>query len=545
MRREVYLWAVLIVAIAAVAFYFRFFYQPTISIALGISPAANAQIYPYQKSQFDINVFNNGSNAVSNMSLGVLVNGNLTTLYKVTLPAGKQATIIFNYSPTLPGSYAISVVADPSKLYNIGDRSHSQAYASLSVLVPENASPSSLLPKSNITLFRHATLTNGAYLLGSYLYDQFNVSTFTLTGNRQLDAFLKPIFNLTSYYIKNMSVGEANYSNNGSAVYSIWVKGYLSPSIFSAATIGSHLSTANVTTAAGTVIYVKMLNDTTFCGWYAGGWLQVLAEKNSVPCYTIINESSADFNPVQMQGLGSRFGAALFIPNSTSLANYSLVSRSGDYIARLSIVSNSTFVYDTISNGTSINATCFGLIGEANGTSYCNTYIPLKSGKFGSFALIRTTAYKGGYNLSAFSLVNTSLAVSAAVSAEGILQKLNVSGPSVVFKSGVIDTCEFNDSFGCGNVSYSKGNISLKITNKLNASATLNSIKCYQIAGIVGFTVNKTLQSGGSTTANATCYSVSTPINGTALNIHLTLALNYTVSNTTRTVLGSAFIPFG
>lgn len=546
-KGEVYLWVCLIAAIAAIAFYFRFFYQPLISLTLGISPAAQPQIYPYQKAQFSIEVFNNGTNAITNMSLGVVVNGNLTTLYKVTLPAGKQTTILYNYSPTTAGSYTIGVVADPSKLYNIVDRSHSQAYTSLSVLQAQSAAPSSLLPKANITSFRQATLTSGAYLMGSYMHDHFNVSLFELTRNGQIDQFLKPIFNLTSYYIKNVSMAEANYSNNDSAAYSIWVRGYLSPSIFSAATLGSSLSTVNVSTSDGEVTFIKMHNDTTFCGWYSGGWLKILAEKNTEACYRMINSSSANPSQVQMQGLGAEFGQRLSASNSTALGNYSVIAEGGDYLARLLLVRNTSFVYDTISNGSMGmgNATCFGVIGEANGTSYCSTYIFPRSGAIGSFALIRTTAYKGGYNLTAFSLVNTTLALNQVPVAESILQRLNVSGRSLAFASGIVDTCQFNSLFACGNVTYNNGTISFWVKNNLNSSVVLNSIKCYRNAGIISTTLNKTLAEGASYEIKTACYSLATPITGLQLNLHLSLALNYTSSNASRVVFGSAFIPFG
>jgi archaellum component FlaF (FlaF/FlaG flagellin family) len=546
MKNEIYLWAVIIIAIVGVALYFRYFWQPQISVALGINGGPTSHFYPYQKAAFQINVFNNGSSAVSNLSIGVLVNGNLSTLYKVTLPSGKKTTIAYNYSPTAEGSYNISVVADPGKLYNIADRSKTLVSTSIRVFAAQAASPASMLPSNGIMSFRNASLTNGGLLLGTYLFDQYNVGLFRLTGNGQIDTFLKPILNLTSYYIKNVTLAEATYPNN-SDVYSIWVKGYLSPSIFSAATVGSSLSTTNVSTKMGEATFIKMLNDTTFCGWYSGGWLKILAEQNySQACYAIMNESNLGANASQPAVFSKMFLSGLSITNASVLGSYSSHGEEGDFLAGVYLISNSSFIYDTISNTSGPrNTTCYGVISTLNGTSFCSTYILPKSGKIGAISLIRTTAYKGPYNLTAFSLVNASFTLSQVGSAAAVLQKINATGAPLTFTSALVNSCEFNDTFGCSNLQYGNGKASFTLINKLDQSARLNSVRCYQTAGVYSTPLNQTLVPGGSTGISTPCYNVTSPINGLSINLHLGIAVNYTVSNSTQVVVGSAFVPFG
>lgn len=545
MKREVYIWVLIIIAIAAVAIYFRYFYQPVISVELGIRSGTNTTLYPYQRAMFDINVFNNGSAAITNMSLGVLVNNNLTTLYKITLPAGKQTTIAFNYSPTVSGAFNISVVADPGKLYALSDRSHARASSSINVIAAQNATPSALLPTQNISSSTQSTMTSGAYLLGSYMLDQFNISRFTLTHNRQVDTFLKPLLNLTSYYIKNVSVATASYQDN-SSVYSVWIKGYVAPSIFSAATLGTSLSTTTVNTTDGNATFIKMLNDTTFCGWYSGGWLKILAEQRNVNCYEIINASTATPSGVRTSGLETAFAGSLVADNSTLLANYSSSGPNGAFLARLSLVGNASFVYGTVSNISEVkNTTCFGIISSVNGSSYCSTYVFPKSGQLGSIALIETKAYKGDYNLSAFALVNSSLALEQAQSNVDLLQQVNVSGASLAFSSGIVNSCEFNDSFGCSGIEYNNGTASFKVKNNLNSTALLNSVHCYVTSGIFSTPLNITLSPGASVNVTTDCYQFTSKLSGATLNLHLSLAMNYTASNSTRIVVGSAFIPFG
>lgn len=545
MKREVYFWVLIIVVIAAVALYFRLFYQPMLTISLGISSRVPAALYPYQKAMFDINAFNNGSSAVNNMSLGVTVNGNLTTLYKVTLPAGKQTTIGFNYSPTTSGAYVVDVVADPGKLYNLADRSAAQASYSFTVTAAENASPASLLPKQNVSSFKSSSLSNGGYVVSTYIYDQYGISRFALTDNPDLNRFLKPVLNLTSYYIKNISVAQAKYKDNSSA-YSIWIRGYIAPNIFSAATTGSSLSTTNVSTKVGNATYIKLLNNTSFCSWYGGGWIKIVAAYNGKNCILIVNETANASSETEFAGLGSLFsGRFAAIKNASFIGNYSGVSGSGDYIGRLLLFRNSSFVYAGIENTTGRNTTCYGLMNTENGTSYCSSYLFPKSQQIGNLSLIQTTAYKGKYNVSAFSLVNTSVVLALVPEVVGMLQGLNVSGSSLAFKSGIVNSCEFNASFPCSNTTYSNGTATFSILNNMSSEVKVNSISCYTLPGMLPSPVNKMLSSGSSLHISAPCFNLTTKLGGLELDLHLHIALNYSVSNLTHELVGSAFIPFG
>jgi hypothetical protein len=545
MKREIYLWLLVIVVIVGIALYFRLFYQPVISISLGISSQTPATLYPYQKAQLRITVFNNGSSGVNNMSLGVTVNGNLTTLYKVMLPAGKQTMIAFNYSPTSAGAYAIEVVADPGKFYNIANRSAAQASYSLTVVAAENAMPSSMLPKQNILSFKSSSLNGGGYLISAYLSDRYGISRLALTSNPALDRFLEPVLNLTSYYIKNVSVAQATYNDNSSA-YAIWIRGFVAPNIFSVATSGSSLSTTNVSTRAGTVTYIKLLNNTSFCSWYAGGWIKILAAYNGSGCTMFVNETANASSQVELPGLNSMFGSRFAaIKNSSSIGNYSGISGSGDYVGRLLFFRNSSFVYAGIENTTYRNSTCYGVLSLENGTSYCSTYLFSKSQQIGNLSLIRTTAYKGAYNISAFTLVNTSLALAIVPAVVGALQSLNVSGNSLLYKSGIVNSCTFNASFPCSNMSYLNGVATFSLLNNMHSAVKLNSVECYTTGGALPSMMNKTIQSGNSLSISVPCFNLTSQLGGLALGLHLNLALNYSRSNVTQVLTGSAFVPFG
>ncbi len=544
MKRETYLWILLIIGILAVALYFRYFYQPTININLGMNTNLQTPLYPYQKTSFAISVFNNGSSYISNMSIGVIVNGNLTKLYKIFLPAGKQSAITFNYSPTRSGVYNVSAVADPGKLYNIANRQHSQVSYSFTVSPQANATPSAMLPNQSITSFQALNLTSGGYLLSGYIADQYNLSRFAITSNTQLNLFLKPVLNLTAQYIKNITTAQARYKDN-SSVYSIWIKGYVAPNIFSVATTGLGLNSTQALTKAGNTTFIKIANSTTLCSWYSGGWLKVLATAGGKNCAVIVNATAGNTAQYAFNGIGSKLRNRLMIRNTSFLANYSGGSKTGAYASTLSLLGNASFVYTSISNTTNRTNLCYGQISTTNTSSYCSYYIYPTSGRIGSLSLIETTGYRGAYNTTAISLVNTTLVSRQIPVAIGILQSLNISGSSLVFQSGLVNRCSFNQSFVCRNLTYQNGMVSFKLTNNMTKPAKLNNIRCYTNPGTLGVPLNILLGAGSTTNMTATCYNFNTKLNGTALGLNLHLLLNYTSSNSTHALSGNAFVPFG
>lgn len=545
MNREVYVWALIIIAILAVAFYLRLFYQPEINIALGISGNNPTQFYPFQKATFVINAHNNGSSAISNMSLAVSVNGNTMMLYKITLPAGKQTTISYNYSPASSGQYVISVVADPSRLYNLVDRSKSQADTDFSVMQPQNASPSATLPNQNFTAFQETNLTSGGYIISTHIADQYNVSRLALTYSPQLNNFLMRVLNLTTSYVRNLSLAQVRYVN-GSEAYSLWIRGYIVPSIFGDAATGLGLSTTTLNTKVGKTTFVQVITNATLCSWYSGGWTKVLAEYGNMGCYALVNETAQNTNPIQQPaGLAGNFSAGFRINDSSLLGRYNGVSESGGYMGGIWLLSNTSFIYVSIANTTGRNSTCFGAIGVENGNSYCTTYLYPASNQIGNFSLVRTTAYKGAYNLSAFALVNTSIVLEQAQLSQNILEHFNVSGPSLTFKSGIVNSCSFNQTFSCNNATYLNGTISFTLTNNMSSTARLNSISCFINAGVLPIPLNVSLAHGETSSISAPCYNITTRLSGPTLGLHLDLGLNYTTSNSTKIAYGSAFIPFG
>jgi len=543
MKREVYFWVILAAVILSVALYFRYFYQPQISLVLGMS-SIHSQLYPFQKATFSIDAFNNGTTLITNMSIGVQINGNLTTLYKLTLPAGKQATIVYNYTPELPGTYKITALADPGMLYNIADRAKVQANKTLTVLVPQNAMPEQMLPKENLTVSQSSNLDNRGYLLATYLNSQYDMNRFALTDNKDVNKLLNPIFNLTATYIRNMSVASAKYVNGASA-YSIWMKSFIAPNIFSVQASASKLNWTNSSSKEGAVTVIRLSGTTSFCSWYSGGWIKMFAYAGNSSCFSIVNASVSNATSHLPSGESPMFYNKLTILNSTLLGNYTGISGPGSsYAAKLALFSNSSFIYASISNNTPQTNQCFGLIRTDNGTSYCSTYLMPKSGNVSALSLVRTTAYLGAHNLTVLSLVNTSFAMEQISVSINMLKGFNVSGTPTAFMSGIVNTCAFTESFPCSNAVYSNGTISFTIKNDAGSAIKLNNFKCYTLGAAIGPLLNATLQNGSSANVSTGCYGPSGRISGISLGLKLNLEMNYTIGNETRNQRGSAFIPF-
>lgn len=541
MNKEVYLWLILIVVVALAALYLRYFYQAQIGLELSLNTTGiNLTMYPYQRLELPIIIYNSGASAIENLSVGLFTNGNFTVPYAITLPQGKQVVILYNYSPSKPGTYNIVVTADPGKLYNIPDRSKTTASISLVVKVPENASSYALLPNANRTSVQETNLDKGGYVVQAYLGNKYTTSDFALIKSTQINKILAPLLNDTFNDIYNMSVSTAEYANNDSE-YSIWIRGYLNASVvLSLFSKASTSASQNVHTPFGNVTYITLPNSTTLCGWYSGGWLKLFGYVGSRTCYQVLSTGAKN-------GTSPSFVKMPDLTNVTSLANYTGSGINGKYAATLSLTPDS-FIYAKISNGTSAVAsdTCFGIVDSVNGISYCSTYISSISGQIGNLSLVRTSAYVGNYNLSVFSLSNTSELFYQVPININVVKGFGISGNYLRFTSALADTCAFNASFPCSNMTFANGVIRINVENDFGSAVKLNSLGCltrglFNSSNLGGLA----LAPGKSANLTASCFSNGAVLKGILLNLNLNLLLNYTIANRSQTLTGKAQVPFG
>jgi hypothetical protein len=436
-------------------------------------------------------------------------------------------------------------VADPSRLYDIVDREGTVSGAVLSIMAPQKAAPYTLLPSNGLQSREDINLTGSGYAVDSYLYNEYNASEFAFIDNPEINSFIGPVLNITAGWINEAYASTARY-NNGDRAYSIWLSSYISPSVVGIAANGRGLTPKYIPTRFGNMTFVQIANGTTFCSWYGGGLLKMLAYSGSMTCYQAINISQ--YGALNASLLGKSANAGLNITGGSRLGNYAGVSGAANYAATLSLLGNSSFVYAKISNHTVVSNFCYGSMATVNGINYCSTYVIPISGKIGGAdELIKTTAYIGTHNLTAMSLSNSLLLSYQVATNIGIIKSFNITGTPMAFQSGLVNTCSFNSSLPCSRPNFGNGNLTFTLKNGMNQSVKLNRLSCYANNVLVQNSIVMGAQVAAHGTYNVTvpCYNILGRISGVALNLNLNLQLNYSVANVTRTLPGQAYILIG
>ncbi len=532
MKGEIYYWIVGIVIIFAVALYIRYYYSQRLDVELDFSGNIQKAAYVYQKANVSLYVTNNGSD-VKGFDLGIMVNGNLSKIYNVTLASGKETEIQFSYTFDSPGEYNFTAIGDPARLYSLVDRSGARSSVQINVSGPEKPDPSLLLPGGGIETYS-SNMSSLGYAVASYLHSNYSLGQVGLSDIGPVNNFLGGILNITGGYIANISYAGADYSR--AKAYSLWFSGYVSPSVVDAAAKALNLTFENKTVGLNSVSMVSLDNNSTLCAWYNAGWIKTLSYEGNLTCLAVLQGG-----PVGAFLNNTVEAMVPAVNGSVGIANFSYTTGLTQRFGRLSFVTGALF-YSVIWKNITQNQICYGIVNNVNGTSYCSVYMLQNNGVPSNTALIRTTEYVGEYNATVFSLVNETAAAGQAGVNIGLLRDFNLSGRALNFSSGITNSCDFSKGFSCSNATYGNGVISLDLRNQMNSSATVNAFGCY--SGIEGplSTLNSTVGPGGILALNASCYSGGKIISGVALNLNLGLALNYSVHGTRRSESGKAYV---
>lgn len=533
--KEIYYWIIFIVIIIAGALAFKYYYRPAIDIGLSFSSAQQGSAYSYQQISLPLVVVNNGS-AVKDFDVGIVLNGNLTGVYNVTLSSGKETIIDLTHTFTSPGVYNFTAVGDPGKLYNLADRSRATTSVVVNVLPPVAPDPASLLP-DNATFVYASNMTSLGYVVASYLERNYSIGQFNLSDMASVNSYFNPILELTSSYIANLSYAGASYANGNA--FSLWFSGYVNPVIIGDGAQSMNLSYSNQISESRNVTVITLNNDTTLCGWYQGGWVRTLAYQGSISCLSVLQESNS----------GVHLNASLRdkIPsvdnnNTVEIGNISAYNSRWQRYGKIEVSSSDSFLYPVLWKNFTQNILCYGIVNYVNGTSYCSTYYIPTAGALGNTSLIRTTAYVGEYNESVFSLVNSSRIFTQVDNNIAILRAFNVTGTSLNFTNELANQCSFTSAFSCSNVTYGNSTVSFKLTNILNTTATVNVLGCFWNGIGPGKTINETLVPQEAANITTVCYNNGETITGVPLNLDLHLLMNYSTSGGTYDIEGNAFI---
>ena len=525
MNKENLLIVMIFVVIVAGGLLFRAFYTPQISAVVNFSSGSNKTIvmYPYQKAYFPFMVKNTGTTPINNLSIGVFVGGNLTEIYRIALPPGKNLSIVFNYTALTPGNYILSAVLDPGKVYNLNSRAEAQDSLNVVIKAESNKSPSEFIGRSGALEYGTTNTTIEGYLIQRYLEEYYGVRAPSTIGYIPRSVqFFNPLINLTQNYIVRIS---STYKNSGnfSELY-LWMQGYLDPSIIAYFAKGLNLTYSIKNSSVGNMTVVDLGNGTTLCSWYSEGWLKNLVYEGGNNCSNV-SENLSFQNQSIIVPLGST------VKNSSAIADYyqSAIGRSSQSAL---IVMNNTIIYTILGNSSSNNYTCSGTIENKSGREYCSTYILPSTGGSANLSLIKTVGIFGSHNLTSFALVNSSHAGFAIDLTIQNIENLGFSGSGANFTQTILGTCQAKN-FSCYNAILSGNLLGFEIKNILNKSATIKTISCHSAGMKINATFDKVLSSGDSANFSVRCYDnsgvISSFVPGETLNISIGYSLNGTL----------------
>jgi hypothetical protein len=532
MKGEIYYWIALVAAICIVAVYLRYYYNPAIDVTIKFSPYSQNATYLYQKGLFNLTVINNGAD-IRHFNVGVYIDGNLSSVYNISLGSGKRTTLQVSHYFTDAGPYNFTAIGDPARLFNVANRQNARSSLDVKVLPPVTPDPEELLP-ANQTYSYTANRTLLGYVISSYLSDNYSMPVFNISDIGSVNSFLDPLLTIAASYITNMSSAGADYSDG--KAFSLWISGSISSSILAPAAEALSLNESNMSLDGSNVTVVDINNDTSVCGWYSQGWLKTLSYQGDSSCFNLLESKMAGESSIPIQN------KVPSINGSTEIGNFTTSRNGGQSAGRLFFMGNDSFVYSTISTNSIENNTCYGVIDSFNGVSYCSTYIIPKKSSVGNSSLIRTTAYLGNLNESVFSLVGTSKLESQLGVNIGILNSFGVAGTSKQFVSGLRNTCTLSSGFYCLNANFGSSDLYLNLSNILNVSSTIRSAYCYWNGAPKAIQMDRTVVVGNTLNLTIPCYNYGANITGIPLSLDLNIGLNYTVGNTMYNSSGQAYI---
>lgn len=525
------------------------------SVRVSMSSMAHpAQWYPYQTSRITIMVNNTGTSKISDLSVGFYINGMQQSSYKVTIPAGKSATILTNYTYPANGTYLFKAVADPGNLMSIANRSGTQSSMLINVNSPARPDVYTSIPNDNITLTQSFTFTSQGAYSAAVLADGYNISLFDrmFTPARQITV---KIFELLNGYMARANGAYVSYASNASA-YTLWLQGTLNPPLINYVVSSFHASNRTITENGTTIYFWKIDNETSLCTYYEGGWTKVITFDNASGTETCAAFAMRNFNSTESSALVGALKnnsnltvfQSRFMYINASVSGTSLVYGNGTFGAAnmFEVPGTQGFFtgYIQTNNNASANETpvCRGLLStDANG-SVCSTYIVPASGKAdSSYALINTTEVFDNYVLTMYSLVNSSSLINAHKNAVLLFKSLGINGTYLPWTTAFKNACFLHNVSGINcsvnAFNYTSNSATVLLTNNMSTTLHVNSIGCFMPGANFNYTFNTSLSQGESSNFTVKCVNIPVPI--VSAKSSYIFVLNYTLGGAYHNAIGA------
>lgn len=515
--------------------------------------------YPFQTSYFTILVNNTGKTKLNEFVVAFFVNGTEQRYFVLTLPPASHETLAVNYTPESSGVYNYAAVADPGKLFNLSDRKSAQSTIIINVSRPEAPNIFSSIPNNNINLTQSFTLNPLGYLYTAALTNTYNITLYSRMFTPGSAVMLKLIEN----FYQGLYVANGAYANykNGTQVLTVWYEGVVSPQLINALVGTFRFPTHTETISNETVYFSALDNRTSMCTFYDKGWTKSLTYYNNSylgNCLGIVDQKYSPYisnvllNTIIANPNFTHYQSGFAYLNSTPEGEALVYTNSS--IGGLNIFQSSYGAFGTYiekSNFTSVanaiatkkKSICEGLIYNNSKANVCSVYLIPSGGNLSTtYSLINTTELTPNYFVEIYSLVNNTKynPVSAHLNGASLINALNISQPSLLWREPFLNSCSFNAStVGCNvtEFNYVNTTVSLVIKNNFNKDLKLNQIACYLPSPVSNTTLNTTLSPGAELNVTIPCYQVSVPV--ISARTVFVLRINATISGTKNWYFGS------
>lgn len=534
-------YCVLAVAVAAVAYWAVYSaLQGPYGVSVLLLHSNMSDLFPYNTTAFAVVVNNTGGRDISGLLVGFYVNGNAYKDYNVTIPRGRHATILINYTYQEAGSYSFEAVVDPAHLMSFTGGSTTYTNVSTGVSNTTKPEPFSSIPDNGIVSSSVFDFYGTGLAAASVLDGAYNLAPAAPIFAPTKGVLGGVINNLYSSVV--YAYGADAAYGDGSSAQAVWMLGTLAPS-FADRVISSYGLREGISGSAAVFI---VNGSSSVCVAGSGGWTKIVEYTgHGGTCASLgsygngesgkyASEFASNTEFMNYTGrfiydnstiLGTQFGIG---PASKSTATW-FVSRANGY----------TFVSAVGSGNSTANSICWGLL--YNG-SVCSTYVlPVtNSSKASQYALIKTEELAGNYSFTIYSSVNTSSALDANYNAAQLIGALNQTEEPLPWVSPYRNACGFNATWlGCNVTSFSsEDNVaSVTLQDRASASITINWAACFMTAGLQqNETVGETAASGNYISFGVPCKNIPVPAIGIQNSYYL--YLNYTEGGRTSSIIG-------
>ena len=441
------------------------------------------------------------------------------------MPVGKRATIPYNFTPTSSGSYEISVVVDPNKLYDITDRQSAQSSTTVLVSSTERAAPYSNFPTNAAD--QDTFLMNPKGYATTLYFDNFT-KYFYLTNSNQVNNLLYPFLDIFASYINRIAVSHAYYFNY--SLTSMWINGYISPSSIDVAAAGKGINVTHI----NNVSVMNFGNSTTLCSWYSGGWTKTLVSISGKNCTAYITNTTNTFDYSNLYfDLKNR---------NMSWLNYSGYAPNMTYTGDISLNGNA-IVFESLMKSPYFSNVCSGNILNVSNNSYC-------MGTFyqGNATLDEINRLIGPYNVSVWWISLPNATQESANYALNLTSSYVFSGNHTTFVSAFADRCFFTNNITCQNPVLASNATNLRvgvdIINKYNKTLTINKMGCALIGNFTLSNLGINILAGKNATVYLPCYNSGAETNSSIIPVGfpIPIELNYSYENIANTTYGFAEI---